>query len=500
MFAVVHFPQFALQAALRHEPELWSKPIALVDPARSTPVVCEVTEPARAAGVTAGLTPTQALARCGSLAVRHRSASHENATTEAILQCAYSFSPHLEATAPGLCTLDLRGLAVLSGAGTAELAAWAGRLRGALNHLNLRAHLGVGVTPNIARHAALSCNEIEVVSDPDSFVAALPVAALDPSTDVSGVLQQWGIRTVGEFLALGQEALMDRLGLEALALFAAASTTGSRPLNLVRPADRFEESFEFEHVVETMEPLIFILRRFVDQLSQRLEFIGWVASAQVLRIRLESGEVVERRLRLPQPTRQADVLFRMLHTHLETLRTDAPITAVTLVFHPTEAVQKQFGLFETVLRDPQQFQETLARLGALLGSERVGTPVLENSHRPDAFRLVPPDFENAPVTNPHRRPLALQATPLRRFRPEVKARIETSQPNSEEVPAAVPTSVHCSVANGQVKVAIGPWRASGRWWEPGAWQRDEWDVETRSGTVLRLSQRPEGWFVAGVLD
>jgi protein ImuB len=500
MFAVVYLPQFALQAALRHEPELWAKAIALVDPECTIPVVCDETKQAHAAGVRKGLTPTQALARCGTLAVRHRSTSLETAANEALLQCAFSFSPHIEATEPGLCTLDLRGLAVLSDADSTELFRWAERLRATVANLNLQARIGLGATPNVARQAAFWAKEIEIISDPDGFIANLPVAALAPSSDVSVILHKWGIRTVGEFLALGQEALVERLGLEALALFAAASTSASRPLNHIHPAQRFEESFEFEQVVETVEPLLFILRRFVEQLSQRLEFVGLVAEIQVLRIRLESGELLERRLRLPQPTRQADLFFGMLRTHLETLRTDAPIAAVALQLAPTVAAQKQFGLFETVLRAPQQFQETLARLEALLGAGRVGTPILENCHRPDAFRLVPPDFENAPVPKLSGKAAVLQTTPIRRFRPEVKARIETDAMTAAEIPSAAPVSVRCSVANGQVKSAVGPWRASGRWWEPGSWQREEWDVQMRSGAVLRLSRRPEGWFVEGLLD
>src|ERR1051326_5863508 len=211
MFAVVYIPQFPLQSALRHEPELWAKAVALVDPARSTPTVCELTDLARANGVTEGLTPTQAMARCGNVLIRHRAPAQEAAVTEAIVQCAYGFSPNIEATAPGVCTLDLSGLAMLADADALKVVAWAGRLRASLAGQNLRARIGVGPTPNIARHAARWGETVEIIDDPKTFLAALPVAALEPSTDVAMILRKWGIATVGELLALGQEALVDRL-------------------------------------------------------------------------------------------------------------------------------------------------------------------------------------------------------------------------------------------------------------------------------------------------
>jgi len=504
MFAVVHLPHFPLQSALRHESELWSKPVALVDPALHTPVVCGLTDAARAAGVAEGLTPTQAMARCASVRIRHRSPAREAAATEAMLHCAQAFSPRIEATSAGVCTLDLQGLLVLADAEAADLAAWAGRLRTALAGQNLRARVGVGRTPNLARHAARWTDGIEIVGDAGTFVAALPVAALEPSSDVALILEKWGIRTVGELLALGQEALLERIGLEALALFAAASTTATRPLRLVQPAEQFEDSFEFEDAVETMEPLLFILRRFVDQLGARLELAGRAVERMTLRLRLESGEILERLLRIPQPTRQPDVLFRTLHTQLETLRAGSPITGLSLRLDPTRIEQKQLGLFETVLRDPDQFQETLARLSALVGSDRVGTPVLEDSHRTDTFRLVPPDFENAPAVSLDRPATDLRAVAIRRFRPSVKAGVATEAGRKSEHAgntfARRPNSLRCSVANGKVQVAVGPWRASGHWWEPAVWQCEEWDVATRSGRVLRLVRKPEGWFVEGILD
>lgn len=555
MFAVIHLPQFALQAALRPEPELWTRPVALVDPALSTPRVCDQTMPALQHGIEAGLTPTQALARCREVMIRHRSPARESAATDALLQCAYGFSPNVENTAPGVATLDLRGLSELTpgagapapstvdgrreagraepeagGRGGSGMERWAGRLHAALQALQLTARIGIGPTPTLARHAArwgpthteaqAPAAHCSVVTDARGFVEALPVAALEPSTDVASILDKWGVRTVGQLLALGQEAVMDRLGLEAIALFAAASTRATRPLNLVRPTERYEESFEFEHAIETVEPLLFILNRFVDQLSRRLELGALAAEQLTLRLHLATGETLEFPRRVPQPTRRAEILFRMLQTLLDSLRTDAPIVGVMLRADPTRPGQKQFSLFEAALRDPHQFQETLARLSALVGAERVGTPVRENSHRPDAFRLVPPDFENAPVTLRRRVAEILRPTPMRRLRPAPMATVEVTaeggapgvghgrqesgtrgELSGDAGREPVPVALNCPVARGRITMALGPWRASGHWWEEtGAWARDEWDVQLADGPVLRLVRSREGWQVEALLD
>lgn len=551
MFCAIHLPSFPLQAALRHEPEAWNRPVAIVDSAGTTPRVIEATAPARMAGVVEGLTSPQALARCREVNIRSRSAAAEAAVTDAVLQCAYGFSPNLEVTGPGTYTLDLRGLAVLGNAAaartrvaaeppvdpapetpsqTARLHAWAARLGNELAALRLRPSIGLGDTPNIARHAALRPEvphpdpdpavpgpgsgsgpgepfvPIRHVTDPSAFVAGLPVAALDPSSDVEDLFRRWGIRTVGDMLGLGQAELAERLGLEALALFAAASVSTLRPLRLVQPPEHYRESFEFDPPVETLEPLLFLLRRFVDSLTRRLEPRGLAAGELILDLRLESGPALERRIRLPQPTRQPDILFRTLHTHLENLRAEAAIVAVTLALQPARPEQRQFSLFEAALRDPHQFQETLARLAALVGADRVGSPIRENSHRPDAFRLVPPDFENAPVPGPAaagRRPALLQPTPVRRLRPPLEARVETS-PDSVRDSGATPQPplrLQCALIGGRLSVALGPWRSSGHWWDRDAWRREEWEVSlAHPETVLRLVHEGDAWRVEAVLD
>src|SRR5438128_4057374 len=203
------------------------------------------------------------------------------------------------------------------------------------------------------------------------------------------ILHKWGIHTLGQLAALDKEQLAARLGPEAIRMWERANGQSNRTLKLVRPQESFEESFEFEHEIEAAEPLLFMLRRFLEQLALRLSVIYLVAKELTLRITFSSSQRYERIFKIPQPTNDVDLLFRMLQTHLENFKSEHPIVAVALTAQPIRPASQQFGLFETALRNPQQLYETLARLSALLGSDRVGSPILEETHRPDVFRMEP---------------------------------------------------------------------------------------------------------------
>src|SRR5436305_6260879 len=206
---------------------------------------------------------------------------------------------------------------------------------------------------------------------------------------ILSILHKWGIDTLGQLAALDKEQLGARLGPEAIRMWERANGQSNQVLKLVRPPESFEENFEFEHEIETAEPLLFMLRRFLEHLTMRLNAIYLVAKELTLRIKVANKQSYERVFKIPQPTNDVDLLFRMLHTHLENFRSKHPIVAVALSAEPIKPVREQFGLFETTLRNPHQLSETLARLIALLGADRVGTPVLEETHRPDAFRMEP---------------------------------------------------------------------------------------------------------------
>src|SRR5690242_8613218 len=162
MFSAIYIHNFSLQSVLRHEPELISKPVVLTDPTLTKPCIIQLTETARIAGICEGMTPSQAMARCGNLVVKIRSLPQEQAAMESLMQTAYAFSPHIEATAPGVCTIELKGLAIQ----TNEISAkqWAAEFLRVLKQFHLNGQIGFAETHALALLAAHAAKPVLVAT------------------------------------------------------------------------------------------------------------------------------------------------------------------------------------------------------------------------------------------------------------------------------------------------------------------------------------------------
>src|SRR5438132_5108153 len=341
---------------------------------------------------------------------------------------------------------------------------------------------------------------------------------------ILAILHKWGIHTLGELAPLDKEELRNRLGADAVRLWERANGTATRLLKFVQPPESFDESFEFDHEIETAEPLLFMLRRFLEQLAVRLGSIYLVARELTLRISFSSNQTYERVFKIPQPTNDVDLLFRMLQTHLENFKSEHPIVAVALTALPIRPASQQFGLFETALRNPQQLYETLARLSALLGSDCVGTPIKEETHRPDAFRMEPfrwslaadsePEWRLAGSTsrNPSSSPSPQNGespsrtgtiapetaasteeksrVALRRFRPAARTSIFVSEHKHLEG----------EKIRGQIVDQSGPFLLSGNWWDEKSWARAEYDIQLENGDLVRAHESEGVWKIDGIYD
>jgi protein ImuB len=197
--------------------------------------------------------------------------------------------------------------------------------------------------------------------------------------------------------------------------------------------------------------------------------------------------------------RDPRVLRTLLLLDLESHPPSAAIDIVTVEVDPAPSRIVQYSLLERATPSPETLATLTARLGALVGERRCGSPSLLDTHRPDGFemtRFTPFDSASARARSA---PGLLESPPaLRRFRPPIaiRVKVEEGRPVHVEIDRR-------GMPGGRVVQHAGPWRTSGAWWGPGtAWDRDEWDVTVTDAVTCRLFRdRITGhWYMDGVVD
>jgi len=170
MFATVYLPNFFLQAAIRHQDLSKSTPIALIEEQETKPLIIQLNHAAEQAGVRLGMAPSQGLARCLHLVIKIRSAANEAALTNLVLQYCFSLSPCVEATAPGVWTIQFTRTTALHEHVTNVIEQ--------LGKCALTAHGGIGATPDLSFIAANLTDSVLKIDDADQFLAPLPIDVL----------------------------------------------------------------------------------------------------------------------------------------------------------------------------------------------------------------------------------------------------------------------------------------------------------------------------------
>lgn len=262
-------------------------------------------------------------------------------------------------------------------------------------------------------------------------------------------------------------------------------------LRHVEPSRSFVAEWVYDPPVESMEPLLFRLRRFAECVALELRGAGVVAEKLALALHLEDETDHERDFRLPEVSTDVDGWIRVLQAHLETVRTSSRVTGVTLRASPARPTEKQDGLFDIGLKDAALFWENLARLGAIVGDGRVGTPVVSDTWQPDSVTLVkPPEAVPPPESGPLHAPRGLT---LRRFRPPWPACVDLTEDR--------PVAFSSPKIRDSCRDAHGPFRCNGAWWKlDETWSTEVWQVQTTQGPIYQLAHTAAGWFVEGALD
>jgi protein ImuB len=403
-----------------------------------------------------------------------------------LAECASGFSPHVEKTAADTVIFDVRGLESLYGP-PERLA------REIERRVGVPANIAIAANPEAAMHAARGIRGVTVIPNgrEAETLAPLPVNLLGGSPEIAELLDMWGIRTFGDFAKLPPLGVAARLGDEGVHLQQLARGEGYRQLRPGEEPLRFEAEMELEHPIDMLEPLSFVIARLLGDVCENLAARSLAANELRLRLTLENAPEHTTKLSLPVPMLDTRTFLKMLQLELNSRPPSAAVLKAHLAAEPVKPRHTQHGLFMPASPEPEKLEVTVARVKHLVGAANVGTPELNDTHRPDSFSMAA--FAPAGVPGA----TAARATAqlcLRRFRPPRYAQVL--------IVNGRPVRVISPSVSGRVVMAKGPWRTSGEWWRSDAWNRDEWDIALEDGGVFRIYREidSERWFIEASYD
>jgi protein ImuB len=557
--ACVWVPEFPVQALRRSAPDLAEAPLVIAAGPSPRDVLVAVAAEAAALGVRPGMTAAQARQVAPAVMVRVTPAAAAEAADEALADVAGGFSPRLERHLPGEVVLDVGGLVPRFGSERRI----AHELLRACRRIGLEARAGVASSVGVARVAARCAGSLpgadcasgnslpasaggtggheaaEVVreaagppatggsglaparrgdavvvrgGDERAFMAPLPLALLEPPPEAAVMLARWGLATAGELARLARREVGLRLGPAGLTLHRLACGEEAGAFVPDPICELLREGVELDDPLGALEPFLFVTSGILARLAQRLELRGEGFAGVLLELRLEGAGRREVPLALVAPTRDVPAVLALARLQLEAHPPGAPVEGVTALVTPGRVRLAQGSLFGAPMPAPGKLSTTLARLAALVGPERVGAPAVPDTHRPGAFGVRPFALSAdrgswSVVSGPQdgasgrqgkrstdHGPLTTASPVLRAFRPPREARVDAVDGR--------PVVVWVEAIGGIVVSWAGPYRFAGDWWGGERFARDDFDVATTDGSLLRVhfDRLARRWFADGVYD
>jgi protein ImuB len=577
--ACLFVPLFPLAARLRSEPALKGEAVAIFEGNGNTARVIAATRKAREKGIEPGMTLPQARSLFPKLVACGRDRESERSAQEALLEVADSFSPRVEDAGGGTVFLDLTGHAALSRA--FPLSPWerdgvrgeqesthnsqitnpsastpnssapitnhksqitnsselclARDIIAAAEKVALPLKVGIAGSKLAARVAANLPDSPKVVPEGEeaAFLAPLPLSKLAPALEIAETLERWGIRAIGELAKLPEAEVASRLGELGRQLHATARGIDPRPLEPRLSSPCFSEGMELEWPLLTLEPFLFLGNAALERLVQRLESQALACTRLEIGLKLDPDGHDARAIALPAPTRDVKTLLTLVRLELEARPPGAPVVGFTFTAHPDKPRRAQLSLFGPAALSPDKLATTIARLAALLGADRIGSPRTVDGHRPERFASVsfapppPPDLARPPKSGRGllsirvlRPPVELEVIVESSLSPWERVGVRGAQELTRNSSASItnhqsqvtnssrPVSLKSSSPDatppiqGTVKVAAGPWSLEEGWWSEAPTDRDYWDIELSDGGLYRIyrDRKNGAWFADGVYD
>ena len=267
---------------------------------------------------------------------------------------------------------------------------------------------GPWLAQSFARHAQLEQAGILLVDQLDTAraVCELPILALPIARDTASWFSRLGLLSIQDLKTLPTSALATRLedlGLE-VPLGSILDLIQGRDDGVLIPHHPEEVPREdqfWEDPLESVEPLLFVLKGLSGRLSARLEGRGQAAQELLLTLHYDrsmaalatpEGRTVPDTktlaFKLASPLFHAEDLERVMRLRLQRQDLIAPTRGLSLqATSLTEARYCQMGLSgksgdwaSSISTDPRTLTVLVAELSADIGSEAIGVLTREDSH------------------------------------------------------------------------------------------------------------------------
>jgi len=295
----------------------------------------------------------------------------------------------------------------------------------------------------------------------------LSIETLETDPETLEALRSFGVRTLGEALALPRAGLARRCGQALLDQLDRALGRAPEAHRFFIPPPRFASALELPAETDDAPALVFAARRLLAQLCGYLEARSGAVARFRLELRHRAGATgVE--IGLARPGRELERLAALARERLGALALPAPVRALALEADEILALAPRT---QNLLADGNKpcgdWRELAERLAARLGEGAVRGLAAHADHRPEKAWSFVAAGESLASGSFAIRPLWLLERPRR-------------------------------LAEGSFALLAGPERIESGWWDGAEVARDYFIARQGEASLAWIYRSAGGWFLHGV--
>lgn len=348
MIACIRIPYFATTVYRTTQPDMSEKPLILAQYKGRKGTVYAASEEAVQTGVLAGMSLSRARAICPEAVVEMASPGQTRRAVDKLLLLLSDYSQWIEAkrgAQTAVIYVDIGKLMPQEGETIAR------QIIDRLQAEGLKAAVGLASGKFTAAVAAATTKieDVTLVKKgiETAFLAPLSSAFLPLDKETARRFDLLGLRRIGQVVILPRAAMLEQFGKIGAQVHRLASGEDQRRVAKYVPPVHKHAFRQFEPPLADRLILESVLASLVSEISQQLLSEGMACGDVILSLHLDNHSEQEAEKALREPLSSSGTLYRMVQPLLDKLKTNAPITEISLRVGKLAPIQpRQLSLFD----------------------------------------------------------------------------------------------------------------------------------------------------------